>query len=82
MAQRGCGQGRWEEAPHLWPTHKAGWGFSQELESLPLDRVRKKGAAAAATKQDSQGQGRGGTEREVGRREKSGQKTKRTEKEP
>lgn len=49
-----------------------------------MDRVRKKGkkrAASAATKQDTQGLGRGGTEREVGRREKSGQETRRTEKE-
>lgn len=79
MAQGGRGEGRWAEAPHLWPTHRAGWGFSQKLESIPLDRVRKKGkkgAAPAATKQDAQGSGRGGTEREVGRREKrTGDKT-------
>lgn len=74
MAQGGRGEGRWAEAPHLWPTHRAGWGFSQKLESIPLDRVRKKGkkgAAPAATKQDAEGSGRGGDRERSGKERKA-----------
>lgn len=39
MAQEAMvGRGGWEEAPHgLWPTHIAGWGFSQEQRwNIPM----------------------------------------------
>lgn len=55
-------------------------------ESIPLDRVRKKGkkeAAPAATKQDAQGKGPEGTEKGKWEEErKSKRETRCTEKEP
>lgn len=55
-------------------------------ESIPLDRVRKKGkkeAAPAATKQDTQGKGPEGTEKGKWEEErKSSRQIRRTENEP